>query len=67
MDTDTRGALPTPPLYEELERQVKSLAEENGKLRAELAEARRKNKKFVSQSLVLYRKMESLLVENDGS
>jgi len=54
-----------PPLYCELEEQLKALSEENRKLRAELAESRQKNKKFVNDSLLLYRNIESLLVEND--
>jgi len=56
---------PRPPLYEDLERQIKELVEENKKLRAELAESRQKNERFVNESLVIYRNMEALLVEND--
>lgn len=46
MSTNIQGEpaeIPRPPLYEELERQVKALTEENRKLRADLEEARRKN------------------------
>jgi hypothetical protein len=59
--------VPKPPLYCELEQKVKILIEENRQLRAEFAQARQKNKKFVNDSLTLYRNLESLLVENDAN
>jgi hypothetical protein len=67
-DADPKSSeTPKPALYCELEERVKLLTEDNRKLRSELAEARRKNKKFVNDSLMLYRNIESLLVENDGN
>jgi hypothetical protein len=57
---------PTPPLYCELGQRLAAIIEENKKLRAELEEAREKNKKFVYESLSIYRNIEHLLVENDG-
>jgi len=66
MSTDYPEPTPTPPLYCELEQRLSATIEENRKLRADLTEAREKNKKFVNESLSIYRNIEYLLVENNG-
>lgn len=64
MDTDVCSEEPgtlTKSDWDELQRQIRFLMEENAALKAELAEARPLNKRIIGRALSLYRSVEYLI------